>query len=452
MVCFCQEIFDFFRQSAIILLMQIVTTHMNTDFDALASVIAATILYPGSTPVLPRNLNPNVKAFLSIHKDLLQVSTVGDINLEEVVQMVVVDVNNWERLDRMASLKSKDDLEIYLWDHHTSEGNITANFKCQEPVGATVTLLTRQLKKEDKLLTPIQATLLLTGIYEDTGNLTFPSTTAEDAYAAAYLLERKADLKIINTFLRPAYGEKQKQILFKMLQTARRNKISGHSISINKIDIEGYVDSLAVVVRMYMEIVNVDVVFGLFSDSERDRCMVIGRSTVDGFDVGSIMRSMGGGGHPNAGAALLKSVNPAAVEDWINELILGNQQSSVQISDLMSFPVITVSGDTPMKKVAEILKKKGCTGVPVVNDNKPVGMISRRDFRRIKKESQLKAPVKAFMTTKILTIEPGNSPMQAARLMVKNDIGRLPVVEDNRIIGIITRSDTMLYFYDLLPD
>jgi CBS domain-containing protein len=60
--------------------------------------------------------------------------------------------------------------------------------------------------------------------------------------------------------------------------------------------------------------------------------------------------------------------------------------------------------------------------------------------------------VKAFMTTKILTIEPGNSPMQAARLMVKNDIGRLPVVEDNRIIGIITRSDTMLYFYDLLPD
>ena len=57
--------------------MQIVTTHKNTDFDALASVIAATILYPASIPVLPRNLNPNVKAFLSIHKDLLQVSKLG---------------------------------------------------------------------------------------------------------------------------------------------------------------------------------------------------------------------------------------------------------------------------------------------------------------------------------------------------------------------------------------
>ena len=432
--------------------MQIVTTHKNTDFDALASVIAATILYPGSTPILPKNLNPNVKAFLSIHKDLLQVSTVDDINLKDVTRLIVVDVNNWERLDRMASLEEKDDLEILLWDHHTSGGNIIASFKCQEPTGATVTLLVRQFKNEAKLVTPIQATLLLAGIYEDTGNLTFPSTTAEDAYAAAYLLEHKADLSIISTFLRPAYGEKQKNILFKMLENARRIKINGHAISINKIGVEGHVDRLAVVVRMYMEIVNVDVAFGIFFESERGRCMVIGRSAVDGFDVGSIMRSMGGGGHPNAGAALLKSANPDAVEDWIKDLIQGNQQASVQISDLMSFPVMTVSDDTPMKKVAAILKEKGCTGVPVVNDNKPVGMISRRDFRRIKKESQLEAPVKAFMTRKILTIEPGKSPMQAARLMVRHDIGRLPVVENNRIIGIITRSDTMLYFYDLLPD
>ena len=154
----------------------------------------------------------------------------------------------------------------------------------------------------------------------------------------------------------------------------------------------------------------------------------------------------------NAGAALLKSANPAAVEKWIKELIRGNQQASVQISDLMSFPVITVTGDTSMEKVARILKEKGCTGLPVVKNKRLVGMISRRDFRKVKKESQLKAPVKAFMTTNVLAIEPGKSPMQAARLMVKHDIGRLPVVDRGRIIGIITRSDAMLYFYDLLPD
>jgi tRNA nucleotidyltransferase (CCA-adding enzyme) len=343
-------------------------------------------------------------------------------------------------------------LKFFLWDHHASEGNIRSDFKCQEPTGATVTLLVRQLKNEGKLMTPIQATLLLAGIYEDTGNLTFPSAGAEDAYAAGYLLERKADLNIISTFLRPAYGEKQKNILFKMLQTARRIKINGYSVSINKVDVTGYVDSLAVVVRMYMDIVNVDAAFGIFSDSDRGRCMVIGRSSVETFDVGSITRSMGGGGHPNAGAALLKSVNPEAVEKWIKELIRGNQQASVQISDLMSFPVITVPDDTSMKKVAEILRKKGCTGLPVVKDDNLVGMISRRDFRKIKNDSQLGAPVKAFMSNKVLSIEPGKSPQQAARLMVKHDIGRLPVVENGRVIGIITRSDAMLYFYDLLPD
>ena len=432
--------------------MQIVTTHKNADFDALASVIAVTLLYSNSLPILPKSLNPNVKAFLSLHKDLFQVSTVDDIDPGEITRLIVVDVNRWDRLDRMAILRTRADLEIFLWDHHINKGDIEADFQCQEASGATVTLLIRQIQKERKLISPIQATLFLAGIYEDTGNLTFPSTTAEDAYAAAYLLEHKADLNIIRTFLRPAYGEKQKNILFKMLETARRTKINGHTVSINKIEVRGHVDSLAVVVRMYMEIVNVDATFGIFSDSDRERCMVIGRSSVEGFDIGAIMRSLGGGGHPNAGAALLKSGNADVVETRIQELIMGGQQASAQISDLMSFPVITVTDDTPMDAVARILRKKGCTGLPVANNDTLVGMISRRDFRRVKKDSQLKAPVKAFMTQTVRTIDPGKSPLEAARLMVKHDIGRLPVVEAGKIIGIITRSDAMLYFYDLLPE
>jgi nanoRNase/pAp phosphatase (c-di-AMP/oligoRNAs hydrolase) len=432
--------------------MKVVTTHKNTDFDALASVIAATFLYPGSVPILPKSLNPNVKAFLSIHKDLLPVGTVDDLDLDHISRLVVVDVNRWERLDRMASLQGRSDLEIILWDHHFNQGNIAADCRCLEPTGATVTLLVDQLKTERKLITPIQATLFLAGIYEDTGNLMFPSTTAQDAYAAAYLLEHKADLRIINNFLRPAYGEKQKSVLFKMLENAKRTKINGHTVSINKMEVRGHVDSLAVVVRMYMEIVNVDVVFGIFTDTERQRCMVIARSSVDGVDVGAIMRSLGGGGHPNAGAALLTSVNADTVAARIRELIKGGQRASAQISDLMSFPVITVADDTPMDEVARILRQKGCTGLPVVNKSSLVGMISRRDFRRLKKDAQLKAPVKTFMTRNVRTLTPGQSPLEAARLMVKHDIGRLPVVADGKIIGIITRSDAMLYFYDLLPD
>jgi len=432
--------------------MQIITTHKNTDFDALASMVAATVLYPEAVCVLPKTVNPNVKAFMSIHKDIFDMHSSDEIDFNKVKRLIVVDTNSWSRLGRMNALAKRDDIEIILWDHHKGNGDIKATWKCLEEIGANITLMVRRLKKEKKKISPIQATLFLTGLYEDTGNLTFPSSTAEDAYAAGFLLENRADLSVIGTFLRQAYGEKQKNILFEMLQTAKRSSINGYSVSINKLEINGHVNGLAVVVGMYREILNVEAAFGIFTNREKDRCMVIARSNAEGLDVGSIMRSMGGGGHPGAASAMLKSVNPAAVEEWIRELIEGNQQASVQISDIMSFPVFTVESDTSMEKVASMLKDKGCTGLPVVDGEKLVGIISRRDFKKIKKESQLKSPVKAFMSTNIMTIEPGKSPIQAARLMVKHDVGRLPVVENGRIIGIITRSDSMLYFYDMLPD
>ncbi len=432
--------------------MQIVTTHKNTDFDALASVIAATLIYPNAVAVIPRSINPNVKSFVSIHKDVLKLREPDDIPIEDVDGIVIVDVNSWGRIERFGKISRKEGLEVILWDHHPIEGDIQPTWKCQEEMGANITLMIRKLRDMAVRLTPIQATLFLTGLYEDTGNLMFPSCKAEDAFAAGFLLEQKADLTVLGSFLRPAYGERQKNILFEMLQNAERLRFNGYSVSVNKLDIQGHVDSLAVVVRMYREILNVDAAFGIFSERERGRCIVIGRSNVDGLNMGTIMNSMGGGGHPGAGSAMLKSVNPEAVEAMLLELIQGNQQASVQISDLMSFPVITMSSDTTMEDAAHILREKGCTGIPVVDDGKLVGMISRRDFRKVKGPSRMKSPVKAFMSTHVLTIDPGKSPMQAARLMVKHDVGRLPVVQNDSIIGIITRSDAMVYFYDILPD
>ena len=432
--------------------MQIVTTHKNTDFDGFASVIAATLLFPESVAVLPKTLNPNVKAFLSIHKELFATRTPGDVDAKQVERLIVVDTNSWSRLDRMDSLRGRKGIEVWVWDHHLEKGSIQAHRSCIEPVGATTTLLVRELKAKRKILTPMQATLLLAGIYEDTGSLGFPSTRAEDAYAAGWLLERKADLNILSTFLKPAYSEKHKAILFQMLQHAKRSRVKGHSVSINQLSVEGHVDGLAVVLRMYMEILNVDAAFGVFFDPGKDRCMVIGRSQSEELDVGAIMRSMGGGGHHRAGSAQVRGISPDAVGQQILERIKGHQQASVQISDLMSFPVHTVTAATRMEEVAMILRAKGVTGLPVVEKEKIVGMISRRDFRKMRKESQIASPVKAYMSNEVLSIAPSQSPMQAVQLMVQHDIGRLPVVEDGRLIGIITRSDVMRYYYDLLPD
>jgi tRNA nucleotidyltransferase (CCA-adding enzyme) len=432
--------------------MQIIATHNNADFDALASIIAASILYPKAVPVLPKHLNPNVKAFFSIHKNVFNLKQVKEIDLELVDSLIVVDNNKWSRLGGLESLRKRDELEIILWDHHADDGDIEADIKNREEVGATVTLLVGELQKKMVKLSPVFSTLFLIGIYEDTGNLIFSSSRPADAYAVGYLLDQNADLHTLNTFLKPAYGEKQKVILFEMLQDAEKMNLNGFSVSLNMVNIKGHIDRLSLVVHMYREILNVDAAFGVFVHSN-EKCMIIGRSSIDAVNIGSIMRSMGGGGHPGAGSAVLKSVKPSAVIEWIRELIQGNQQSSVQISDLMSFPVVTVREKTTMRELNVILDEKGCTGIPVLNDeHKLTGVISRRDFNKIRKQSQLDSPVKAYMSARVKTIEPGVSPMQAARLMVKHDIGRLPVVENDEVIGIITRSDAMTYFYDLLPE
>ena len=432
--------------------MIIITTHKGTDFDGLASLMAASLLYPGAKPVLPTLINENLKAFLALHKDHFHLYSPKDIIIEDIKKLVVVDTHSWNRLEGVESLKSKKDLEIIIWDHH-HEGDIETEEKNIKDSGAAITLLTRELEKQKMLVTPIQATLFLMGLYEDTGNLTFPSTKAEDAYAAGFLLDKKADLNILATFLRQAYGKKQKNILFEMIQKARRIEVSGFRLSIVKMNIEGRVQNLAMVLQMYREIVNVDAAFGIFQDVKKNKCMVIGRSSIDEINVGFLMKSLGGGGHPGAGSALLEAANPDAIEQMLTELISGNQHSSIMPSDIMSYPVVTVDGATKMEEVAMILRDIGCTGLPVVNsDGHVTGIISRRDLKKVRKSKQMNAPVKAFMSRNIVTISHNRSAIEAVKLMIKHDIGRIPVLQDDRVVGIITRSDAMRYFYDLLPD
>ena len=432
--------------------MKIITTHKGSDFDALASLVAATLIYPDAKPVLPTSINANLKAFLSIHKDLFDIYHPKDIPMQHVDTLIVVDTHSWNRLEGMGELKKKEDLKIIVWDHHT-HGDMEADEKHIRETGANITMLVQAIQEKRTLITPIQATLFLIGLYEDTGNLTFPSTLPEDAFAAGFLLDRNADLNILSTFLRQAYGKKQKDILHRMIEKADRREIAGFSISIANLEVQGRVQNLAMVLQMYREIVNVDAAFGIFKDVERDKCMVIGRSNVDEINIGLIMRSMGGGGHPGAGSALLKATNPEVVKEMLEELIAGNQHSSVMLSDIMSYPVMTVTEDTKIEEAAMILRDMGCTGMPVVDqEDHVVGVISRRDFKKIRKQKHMQSPVKAFMSRNTVTIDHDRSAVEAAKLMIKHDIGRIPVMKEGKIIGIITRSDAMTYFYDLLPD
>lgn len=430
--------------------MEIITTHKNVDFDALASVVAASHLYPEARIVLPRSINANVRAFLSIHKDLFPVLSPLELRHDEVSRLIVVDANRWERLDCMTPLMERSDLDIHLFDHHPEIGDLIPSQGKQAPVGSAATLLVQELEKRRTEIDPIHATLFLAGIYEDTGHLTFPCTKPDDARAAAFLLEVQADLNVIQTALRPGYGPHHKEILTRLLETARRTAMNGHVVCFAHAELNGHVSGLASVVAMLRDILSADVIFGMFWDGRRKQSIVIARSGAESVDVSTLLKPLGGGGRPEAASALVKGARPEGVEAWIRELLAQNGHASVQIFDIMSFPVFTVGPDETVEAVHTQLRERGHTGAPVMDGEKLVGVISVRDLVKLERPTQRSAPVKAFMKRDVITIDPEASISTALRLMVKHDIGRLPVLEEGRLVGIVTRSDLMLYYYNLI--
>ena len=130
--------------------MKIITTHRGSDFDALASLVAAGVIYPDARLVLPGFVNANLKPFLAIHKDLLKLEDPRDIELDQVETLIVTDTHSWNRLDpNLLPLKEKGNLEIIVWDHHMA-GDMGANWARIQKMGSTVTLVLQEIQKQKK--------------------------------------------------------------------------------------------------------------------------------------------------------------------------------------------------------------------------------------------------------------------------------------------------------------
>ena len=431
--------------------MQIATTHKNTDFDGLSSIIAATLLYPGAVAVCPKNVNPNVQRFLSLHKTSFDIILAKEVDSASVTRMIVTDTNQWRRLEGMGQLKDREDVEIFLWDHHLGIGDISPQWQCVEKIGATITLFLREIQRQSLQLTPLQATLFLLGLYEDTGQLTFSSTTPEDARAAAFLLEQGADLNIAVDFLNMAYGEVQKKVLFRLMRDAEQEEIKGKRVDIGVVTINKHVE-LAMVVQLYGKIVNADAVFVIFVN-ENGGFFIIGRSSVPEINVNSVLQRFGGGGHPGAGSATITGVAITAGE--IRQKIIAAlhevQLGGALVADMMSFPVTTVPPDTPMHEVRHIMEEEKIRGVVVEEEDRLLGIVVLWDLKKLRLRKQWNSPVKAFMNRNVTTISPDAPADEAADLMVRKNIGHLPVVQGEKVIGIVTRTDIINYLYGMLP-
>jgi IMP dehydrogenase len=109
-------------------------------------------------------------------------------------------------------------------------------------------------------------------------------------------------------------------------------------------------------------------------------------------------------------------------------------------SSLVSDPMICAPTDT-LGAVADLMRNKGFSGVPVVEEGRAVGILTRRDVRF---ETDLNQPVSQLMTTKLVTVSPGVDEAQCRKLLHEHRIEKLLVVDaDGRLAGLITLTDML---------
>ncbi len=121
---------------------------------------------------------------------------------------------------------------------------------------------------------------------------------------------------------------------------------------------------------------------------------------------------------------------------------------SIFIEDIMVRDVAGVTLPGSRDEVLKILKNKHISGVPVLKDSKVVGIVTRTNLLQNPEEEQLAL----LMTRNPVTISPGSDLQTAARLLLKNHIRRLPVVDEGKLVGLVTVADVVGTIADMNID
>ena len=421
--------------------MDIILAHRQLDFDALASMVAAQKIYPNSELVIDGKPNVYVQDFLALSRDQLRFRKAQDISVDEVSRVILVDTHELHRAGPLGEKVAKNHtVELEIYDHHPYAGKLKTGMVI-EPVGACATLLVEKLAGLGLPLSSFEATLIAIGIYDDTGSLLFDSTTVRDVHAVAYLLGQGANLGVIAKYLRRPLAEEQKELLQQLLDQGQTEFFEGLPVYISYAETEDYVGGLALLVHRVGELEGADTWFVLVK--MENRVYIVGRSRGRGLPVNGLVQLFGGAGHERAASATVKDGELPVILRQLRSAIKSRANRPHMVRDIMSYPVKTVSPETKLGEVEQILLRYGHTGVPVTVDQRLVGIISRRDVDKAIKHGLQHAPVKGFMTTKVLTVDVEAPWEEVQRMMVQHDIGRLPVVEEGNLVGIVSRSDVL---------
>jgi tRNA nucleotidyltransferase (CCA-adding enzyme) len=421
---------------------EIAVTHSNLDFDALASLVAAQKLYPAAKMIITGSPGRNVRQFILLHEDIFDFGEWQDSYFDSVKRLIVVDTRLASRIGEAQRLLKKKSLELVVYDHHPATADdMRADREFVEEVGATTTILIEHLRKKKVAIKPVEASLFALGIHEDTGSLTYPTTTPRDVEALSYLMKLGVNVSVVRYFLNLALSPEQHRLLDESLKAIQRVTLGGREIIITRVKVREFVDGASLVTHKLADLENVDAVFSILET--RDRLYIIARSRGE-IDVAAVLEKFGGGGHPQAASTVMKKQTVTNLTEELLSEVSRLVSVPLGAQAVMSKPVRWVTPNTSIREVSFLLLKYGHSGFPVMDRGKLVGMISRREVDKAVHHGLSHAPVKGFMSREVVSVPFQTSLSEIQRLMVEKGVGRVPVVDSaGKIVGIVTRSDLL---------
>ncbi|MFN2292061.1 MAG: CBS domain-containing protein [Anaerolineae bacterium] len=416
---------------------QLILTHENTDFDGLASQLAAWKLYPQAIPVLPRRPNRNLRDFLTLYWDEFPFVRYEDLPRRlEVDRIILVDTQTLVTPKGMS-----EDTVVQIIDHHPLSRELPAEWTYSgEEVGATTTLLLEEIVEKGVSLTRFEATLLTLGIYEDTGSLVYPTTTSRDLRCVTWLAEQGANLAVVSDFLHHPLTEAQLALYNELLDSAEVIDFSGHTVVIATATAEGYVEEISTLAHKVRDLYDPAGLFLLVDLGEH--LQLVARSTTDAVDVGHVADHFGGGGHTRAAAALIKETSLEDARAELIELLDRHIYPTATVAQIMSYGVQTMAPGTTVDDAAEEMLRYGYEGFPIVDERGEIlGILTRREIDRARRLRLGNMPVSHYMTKGNIHVSPPDSVERLQQVMTQNGVGQVPVVDNGEIVGVVTRTD-----------
>ena len=424
--------------------MDLIVTHNNADFDALSSLIAASKLYPRARLLLPGSQEKAVRTFMSLIKDKVKIENEKTCRLDDVTRLIIVDNRHKSRIGIAGSLIGKKGLTVHIYDHHPpTKSDIKGDKDISKEVGATVSVVLEILSKKGRLrLAPLEATLMLLGIYEETGSLSYSTTTKLDVDMVGKLLECGANLNAVSSYLNRELTGNELSALIDLLHSIESVNIHGVDIAFAHVDSDHIDGEMGTVVHKLQDVENYPVLFALFKT--REKLKILGRSRVKTVDVNKLLGIFGGGGHSSAAYARIERVSIEKAKADLIKVIEEMTQPKIYAKDIMTFPVKTVTQEEKVTDAQEKLKRFGCKGTPVLNeDAELVGVLTLGDIKKALKNKMGHSRVKGYMSSKLVTASPGTPLYELKDILTKQDKGRIPVIDRNKLVGIVTRTDVL---------